>query len=142
MRKVTLVVLAAIALACFAPSAGAADVETGGRIVVGGGTPLTNGFFFPGTALPRAGGGFDGLPPLQIQQGTDVEFVNLDEATVANAHKMISLKRRKGRPLFSSAQLSSPGQSDLVATSNLRPGIYPYYCPVHNGMWGQIQIVP
>ena len=135
-----MIVLSAVALSCFAPGAEAVTVETGGRIFVGGGTPLTNGLFFPGTAIPREGG-FDGPPPLQVQQGTDVELINLDEATVANAHRLISFRRRGGRPLFASGMVSRPGDVSLVTTSNLKPGVYPYYCPIHNGMWGQIEIV-
>lgn len=141
MKKVVLVALAAMCLPWFAPGASATSVETGGRIVAGGGTPLSNGLFFPGTALPRNGGGFDGLPPLEVKRGTNVEFTNLDEATVANGHKMVSLKRRKGRPLFASALLKSPGETDLVVTSNLKLGVYPFYCSVHAGMWGRIRIV-
>ena len=135
--------LVALVLSCFAPGAGAAvaEAETGGRIIAGGGTQLTNGIFFPGTAFPRADGGFDGPPPLQIPQGTDVEVINLDEATLANAHKVVSLKRRKGKPVFFSDLLTTPGQTDIVVTSKLKPGIYPYYCSVHSSMWGQIEIV-
>ena len=138
-----IVAISALVLSCFVPGAGAAasDAEVGGRIVAGGGTPLTNGIFFPGTAFPRPDGGFDGPPPLQIARGTDVEVVNLDEATVANAHKVVSLKRRKGRPVFTSDLLTTPGQTDIVVTSKLKPGIYPYYCSTHSSMWGQIEIV-
>lgn len=141
MKKVTLIALCALALSCFAPGAAATDIETSARIVAGGGTPLTNGVFFPGTAFPREGGGFDAMPPVEVQKGTDFEFINLDEAAVANAHKIVSLKRRKRRPLFTSELLSRPGQTDIVKTSHMKPGIYAYYCSVHNGMWGQIQIV-
>lgn len=135
---------AAIGLSCFAPGASAVvDVETGGRVVAGGGTLLTNGLFFPGTALPNEDGSLTAvLPPIEVQEGTDVEFVNLDEATVSNAHKMVSIKRRKGRPVFQSDLLTRPGQTSLVLTSNLKPGLYPFYCSVHTGMWGQLQIVP
>ena len=141
MKKAVLVALSAFALSCFAPGASADNVEVGGRIIAGGGTQLSNGLFFPGTALPRADGGFDGLDPVQIKQGTDVEFVNLDEASVSNAHEMISQKRRKGRPLFASEQLTRPGETALVLTSNLKPGVYAFYCSVHSGMWGRIEIV-
>ena len=143
MRKVLLVAVCAIGLSCFAPGASAIDIETGGRVVAGGGTPLTNGLFLPGTAIPDDDGGLTPvLPPMEVKEGTDVEFVNLDEATVANAHKMVSLKRRKGRPLFQSDLLSRPGETSLVTTSNLKPGLYAYYCSVHTGMWGQLEIVP
>ena len=141
MRKLVLVVLCAFGLSCFTSGASAVDVEIGGRVIAGGGTPVSNGLFTPGTAIPRADGGFDGLPPMQIQYGTDVEFVNLDEATISNGHKMVSQKRRKGRPVFSSDLLTSPGQTSLVVTSNLKPGVYAYYCSTHAGMWGQIEIV-
>lgn len=141
MKKTVLVAVSAIGLSFFAPGVSANNVEIGGRVVAGGGTPLTNGVFFPGTALPRSDGGFDGLEPVQIQQGTDVEFVNLDEASVSNAHEMVSQRRRKGRPMFSSGQVTRPGQTVLVVTSNLKPGVYPFYCTVHTGMWGRLEIV-
>ena len=143
MRVTVISAVAALVLSCFGPGAGAvaAETETGGRIIAGGGTQLTNGVFFPGTAFPRSDGGFDGSPPLQIPQGTDVEVINLDEATLANAHKVVSLKRRKGRPVFTSDLLTSPGQTDIIVTSKLKPGIYPYYCSVHSTMWGQIEVV-
>ena len=142
MRKVLCLALAAMCLSCFAPGAAATDVEVGGRIVAGGGTPLTNGVFFPGTALPNDDGTITAvLPPVEIPQGTDVEFTTLDEAAVGNGHKLVSLKRRKGKPVFSSDVLSRPGSSSLVITSNLAPGIYPFYCTLHAGMWGQIEIV-
>lgn len=140
MRKLSLVALCAFALSCFAPGASAEDVATGGRVVAGGGTPVSNGVFFPGTAIPREDGGFDGLPPIELAIGTDLEFTNLDESSVANAHKLVSLKRKKGRPLFQSDLLSTPGASDVVITSHLKPGIYPFYCSIHSGMWGQLEI--
>ena len=118
-----------------------AHAEVGGRILAGGGTPLTNGLFFPGTAIPNEDGSLTGTSPLELAQGTDIEFVNLDEAAVGNGHQIISLKRRKGRPVFSSDLLTRPGQSDLVVTSHLKPGLYDYFCSIHAGMWGQIQIV-
>lgn len=142
MRKVLLVAICAIGLSCFAPGASAFDLEVGGYIVAGGGTPVTNGVFFPGTAIPDDEGGLTAvMPPVQIAAGTDTEFVNLDEATVSNAHKMVSLKRRKGRPLFQSDLLTRPGETSLVTTSNLKPGVYAFFCSVHTGMWGQLEIV-
>jgi plastocyanin len=141
MRKIVLLAASAIALSLVTPGASATNVEIGGRVVAGGGTQLSNGLFFPGTALPRSDGGFDGMDPLQIKQGTDIEFINLDEGSVSNSHEMRSLKKRKGRPLFSSEQLTRPGQTALVVTSNLKPGVYPFYCSVHTGMWGRIEIV-
>jgi len=142
MRKAVLVVLCAFGLSCFAPAASAVDVEVGGRILVGGGTPLSNGAFFPGTAFPNNDGSLTPvLPPVQVQQGTDVELVNLDEATVANAHKLVSKKRWKGRWIFQSGLVSRPGDTSLVTTSNLKPGVYPFYCSIHPAMWGQLEIV-
>ena len=142
MRKVLLVALCAFALSCFSPIASAVDVEVGGRVLSGGGTPVSNGLFFPGTAIPDNDGGLTSvLPPIEIQQGTDLEFTNLDEATVSNAHKLVSKKRIKGRWVFQSDLLTRPGQTSLVATSNLKPGLYPFYCTIHTGMWGQLKVV-
>lgn len=141
MRK-SLVALCAIGLYSFGPTASATDLEVGGRVAAGGGTPVSNGVFFPGTAVANNNGGVDPvLPPIQLKRGTDLEFVNLDEATVSNGHKIVSLKRRRGYPLFTSELLRRPGQTDVLYTSNLKRGIYPFYCSTHAGMWGQIKIV-
>ena len=145
MRK-----LVAIALALglmTAPPLGApvpADVTpvaADATIVSGGGTPVSNGVFFPGTAIVGDDGKLQGLPPVEIRKGYDFEFVNLDEAAVSNAHKIISIKRRKGEPLFQSDVLRSPGAKDLVITSHLKPGVYAYFCAFHSTMYGQIKIV-
>lgn len=142
MRKVLLVALSALGLTCFAPGASAIDLEVGGRVAAGGGTPVSNGIFFPGTAIVNSDGGLTSvLPPIEMQYGTDLEFINLDEATVANGHKLVSLRRKQGRPLFSSDLLTSPGQSDVVFTSMLKPGVYPFFCATHGGMWGKLKIV-
>ena len=139
MRKRLAVSLISVGLLCLPIVP--AQAEVGGRIFAGGGTPLSNGIFFPGTALPNEDGSVTGTAPLELTQGTDIEFINLDEAAVGNGHRIVSLKRRKGRPIFSSDLLLRPGQSDLVVTSHLAPGLYNYFCSVHAGMWGQIQIV-
>jgi len=142
MRKVLLAAVCALGLSCFAPGANAIDVEVGGRVVSAAGTPVSNGLFFPGTAIPNNDGSLTALlPPIEIERGTDFEFTNLDEATVSNAHKIVSKKRRNGLPVFQSALLTRPGQSDVLVTSNLKPGLYPFYCSVHTGMWGQLRIV-
>ncbi len=109
-------------------------------IVAGGGTPVTNGIFFPGTAINN-GNGLEGMPPVPIDQGADFDFVNLDEASVGNGHQILSIKRKKGRPLFQSDFLKSPGETDLVITSHLKPGVYAFFCTVHAGMFGRIEIV-
>src|SRR5687767_10083967 len=94
------------------PSSTRADVplpwlETGGRVFAGGGTPVSNGVFFPGTVL-CVGTDCSGLPPVEIAQGTDLEFVNLDVSAVANIHQIVSYKRKRGRPLFTSKALEGP----------------------------------
>jgi hypothetical protein len=134
MRKLLVVVFA---LGLLVSPAMAAPIDTEDYVFAGGGTPLTNGIFFPGTALS----GVPAAPPLEVTQGTDFTFVNLDEAAVGNGHKIISFKRlRSGQPAFQSDLLTKPGQSDLVITSHLKPAVYKYYCALHAGMYGNIQI--
>lgn len=121
-----------------APAPAAAEVT----IFAGGGTQLTNGYFFPGTAVSNDGE-IVGVP-MEVAQGSDIRFVNLDHFVVAGgSHKMTSFKKvkRGGRkvPLFSSKMVAGPGE-DLVITSHVKPGIYAFYCPVHNGMLGQIEV--
>lgn len=150
MRKLTL--LLALAVLALLPSAHAA----GGRdaavlpslpplgaeenpLFAGGGTPVSNGIFFPGTILCAAT--CDG-EPYQIKQGTDIRLYNLDPALVANSHGMVSKDaKKKGGPLFQSENFGGPG-SVLVKTSHLQPGTYDYFCRTHYGMQGRLEIVP
>jgi hypothetical protein len=107
-------------------------------VFVAGGTNLTNGYFFPGTAI-YDGNDFVGVP-LQIQQGQDVQLVNTDPAPLTNSHTMVSwLKTKKGRPLFHSGYVRGPA-TVTVKTSQLKPGLYPYYCNVHAGMYGLLEV--
>ncbi len=113
-----------------------------------GGSALTNGFFFPGTAI-YDGGELKGMP-YEITQGTDIEFFTPDSSvTLGNGHQIRSFKNRKnGRPMFLSKFLVGPG-STLMITSHLKPGrgelpdgSYGYFCSVHNNQYGILKIVP
>jgi hypothetical protein len=144
VRKVGTFVAAIAVVLCLAGAAVAAPAEpsihaapTDVQLFAGGGTPLTNGYFFPGTAI-YDGKQFQGVP-LQVKQGQNVQFTNLDYSTVTNAHEILSFKRKNGRPVFSTPLVKGPAQV-LMVTSNLKPGIYPYFCAVHYQMFGEIQI--
>lgn len=113
-----------------------------------GGSALTNGFFFPGTAV------YDGYElqgvPYEIAKGTDIEFYTTDSSvTLGNGHQIRSFKNRKnGRPLFMSKFLVGPG-STLMITSHLKPGrgelpdgSYGYFCSVHSNQFGMLKVVP
>jgi plastocyanin len=144
-------VLAALALVVASPAIPAgADVSSrrtnqaapnaDNFVFSGGGTPLSNGIFFPGTAVyDDQTKEYTGVP-YSIEKGSDITFVNADEGTVANCHKMVSFKRKRGRPLFSSKSLCKSGEQSLVVTSNLQPGIYDYYCTIHFGMYGLLEV--
>jgi hypothetical protein len=112
-----------------------------------GGSAVTNGVFFPGTAI------YDGYElqgvPYEIAKGTDIEFYTTDSSvTLGNGHQIRSFKnRRNGRPLFMSKFLVGPG-STLMITSHLKPGrgelddgSYGYFCSVHNQQFGILKIV-
>jgi plastocyanin len=107
-------------------------------LFAGAGTPLTNGYFFPGTAV-YDGTAFRGAP-LVVPQGCNIRFVNLDDALVTNGHEIVSFGRRHGRPLFKSGVSNGPGTL-LIKTSQVRPGLYPYYCVIHYSMYGLLQVV-
>jgi plastocyanin len=107
-------------------------------LFAGGGTAVSNGYFFPGTAI-YDGHQFQGVP-LQVTQGSNVTFVNTDYSPLTNVHSIVSFKRSHGKPLFSSGVVKGPGQG-LLVTSNLKPGVYPFFCSIHFGMYGQLQIV-
>lgn len=103
-----------------------------------GGTPLSNGIFFPGTAL-CVGTDCEGVP-YQVAKGSNIRFYNLDTAVVANNHRVVSKDTNKrGRPLFQSETIGGPA-STLMKTSHLKPGVYGYYCSVHFGMDGLLEI--
>ena len=145
--KRLLVLGAALALALPASVAAGSEAPRSSAtapLFVGGGTPLSNGVFFPGTAIYN-GEDEDGEPsytgvPYEIERGTDLELVNLDHGDVANAHQITSFARKRGRPLFQSKRLDRPGEKALVITSRLKPGIYDYYCPIHTAMYGLIEV--
>lgn len=134
--------LGIVAVALAAPAtAGPLDAtapDTPAVLFAGGGTAVSNGYFVPGTAI-YDGKQFQG-EPLQVPQGSNVTFVNTDYAPLTNAHAIVSFKRHHGVPLFSSGLVKGPGQG-LLVTSNLKPGVYPFFCSIHYGMYGLIQIV-
>lgn len=116
------------------PPLGAAEEP----IFAAGGTPLTNGVFFPGTAM-CVGTNCQGVP-YQVAQGSDLRFYNLDTAVVANNHRIVSkVTNKRGRPLFQSDTIGGPA-STLVKTSHLKPGVYPFTCTVHFAMDGILEI--
>jgi hypothetical protein len=140
MRKVmaALALLLATLPATVGASPARAQQEETVPLFVGGGTNLTNGYFFPGTAI-YDGNDFVGLP-FQIQQGQNVQLVNTDPAALTNSHTMVSwLKSKKGRPLFHSGYVRGPA-TVTVKTAHLKPGVYPYYCNVHSGMYGLLEV--
>lgn len=123
-----------------------ADAAEETRVFAGGGTQLSNGLFFPGTAFANDDGSFTGEPYV-VPAGNDIRFTNLDHFVVSGgAHGIRSFKKRKvkrGRkkvkvPLFSSKMVDGPGE-ELMKTSHVKPGIYAYYCPVHSGMYGLLK---
>ena len=49
---------------------------------------------------------------MQLAQGTDLDFVNLDISAVTNGHQIVSFKRKNGRPLIRSPRVDGPGDGD------------------------------
>lgn len=121
-----------------------AEGDANNFLFAAGGTPLTNGIFFPGTVFCSGEECTEIGPPLTIDKGDDVTFVNLDAGPVTNSHQIVSLKKRKSKkkpgPLFSSDEVSGPGQT-VMKMSHVKPGTYIYLCTFHFGMYGQIEVV-
>jgi hypothetical protein len=113
--------------------------EEGMPLFAGGGTPLSNGAFFPGMAF-YDGESFQGIA-YRIPRGCNLLFVNLDPGPVTNCHQIVSMKSKKGRPLFSSPLVCGPDQA-RVKTRHLKPRVYPYYCSTHHGMFGLLEVAP
>ena len=142
MRTGVLLLLAAIlVLPAWGTGAGAATTSAAAepaKMFAGGGTLLSNGIFFPGTGV------FDGTTlqglPLQIEQGQDLELTNLDYGDLANCHQLRSYKRKRGRPVFISQRLCSPGETGLILTSVLKPGRYEAFGTAHLSMFAIIEV--
>lgn len=152
MKRMTLLALASVLLAPTAAAGSTAPVEQRATqpLFAAGGSALTNGFFFPGTAVYDDGNDEWIGEPYEITKGNDIEFTTTDgELTLGNGHKIMSFKRRKnGRPLFQSQMIYGP-DSTIMMTSHLKPGkgdgpdgAYVYMCTVHAGMYGMISVVP
>jgi hypothetical protein len=144
MKRSIVAVLASLMWVLGAPAGAAVDgtqIGAGDTVYAGGGTPLSNGIFFPGTAQCTKDG-CEAIGPIpQIERGTDLKFVNLDTSEVANTHSIVSIKRNKnGRPLFGSRDSRGPSQSSVV-TSHLKRGEYPYFCRTHFGMYGIFEVI-
>ena len=145
-RKLRFVLVSLLAVAMMAGSTVAGSASEMGDannfLFAGGGTPLSNGLFFPGTVTCSGNDCTAIGPPLTIDQGDDVTFVNLDAGVVANSHQIVSLKKRKKNrgPLFASDEVSGPGQT-VMKMSHVKPGTYIYLCTFHFGMFGQIEVV-
>jgi plastocyanin len=138
----------AITAACslLAPTGAAATPADVGEptLFAGGGTNLTNGFFFPGTTFYDSETKEFTLvgPPVRVEQGGSIEFVNLDTAAVTNSHRIRSVKLRKnGRPLFQTGLVDGPDTATL-SVKRVKPGSYIYLCTTHAGMFGTIEVTP
>lgn len=148
MKKVLLVaVIALLATALVQPAHAQLPAPRIGEAVViaFGGTPVSNGIFFPGTRVCQGNDADDCTtlgPPVQVPRGSDLTFVNLDHSAVANFHTITSFKRdkRTRRPLFQSDEVHGPAQV-TVKTAHLKPGVYHYFCGVHFGMLGTLEVV-
>ncbi|HVF53839.1 MAG TPA: plastocyanin/azurin family copper-binding protein [Actinomycetota bacterium] len=143
MNKMGRIAIAAVAAAALgAPTAMAGPAPRATTPVIAfGGTQVSNGIFFPGTVL-CAGATCTGKElPLEVPQGNDVQFINLDVDAFAGAHQIQSIKRNKrtGRSLFQSELVAGPGQT-VMTTSHLKPGVYMYRCTIHFGMLGVLEI--
>jgi hypothetical protein len=111
-------------------------------IFAGGGTPLSNGVFFPGTATCANGKCEAVGDPIEIKKGTNITFVNLDESLVSNSHRIVCMDHyRSGRPKCFSKDLTSPGDMDEMLTFKLKPGTYFYQCSVHFPMFGAFRVI-
>lgn len=138
MKKVLLLLVAGILSSSMTAISGASAMAPA-PMFVGGGTPVSNGVFFPGTAV-FDGESVQGLP-IQVEAGQDIELTNLDLGDLANCHQLTSFKRKRGRPVFNSKRLCAPGESAIVLMGRAKPGVYEAYCPVHTGMYALVEVL-
>ena len=80
-----------------------------------------------------------GKASFTIDEGTVATFQNLDMG--AAPHDVTSVDTRKGKPLFSSAQINL-GQTPVNGTDHLAPGTYRFFCTVHpTQMSGELVVI-
>ncbi len=145
-RNFVLALLAALMATAAHPAAAgnvaspAGDANT--QLFAGGGTNVSNGFFFPGTVVCLGSDCQGKQFPLMVPQGNNIQFVNLDVGAVANCHTIQSFKRnrRTGRPLFATNDCVFGPATAIMITSHLKPGVFEYQCTTHFGMRGILQI--
>jgi len=95
-----------------------------------------DGFFFPGTTICPPGG-CTAVTVLEVEQGSNVTFMNFDE----EPHQVAADKNAKKtrRPLFFSDAIGR-GDETKIVTANLKPGSYPFHCVIHLSMKGTLVV--
>jgi len=88
------------------------------------------GFFLPGAICEQCP-----VIPLEIEQGSNVEFTGMDE----EQHRVVSKAKRRGVPVFLSKGVAN-GDSTVMKTSHLKPGTYDFYCAFHTAMTGVLEV--
>jgi plastocyanin len=76
-------------------------------------------------------------PVMATQVGGPLQYTNLDVVQ----HDVVSEKKRRGRPLFSTP-LTSLGETEAVkGLKRVKSGqTYGFYCSIHPGMRGQLVV--
>ena len=75
---------------------------------------------------------------VRVVSGGTLTLVNMETI----AHDVISSDVENGLPLFQSRITAGAGdQADVVGVTNLGPGLWPFYCSLHEAMRGTIEIV-
>jgi hypothetical protein len=132
-----LALLAALSLA----AALSARAAPGGVVITTGST------YYPGDDCVRPGGPCIPAPPLVLERGTQLTYVNLETSTFAHTVTSFTKRvirfpggRRISRPLFDSGAIGIGKSGDVRGISSLKPGTYHFYCTIHPLMQGTLTI--
>lgn len=77
-------------------------------------------------------------PEITIFQGDTLTLTNLDAQL---AHDLVSRNfTPSGTRVFGSAPADPATQQNVARVSSLRPGVYPFYCSLHESMIGNLRV--
>lgn len=79
--------------------------------------------------------------PFSQGQGETANFLNLDQGGATSFHNVTATKSGPdGEPLFYSETVPGSGSSPVDGTQFLGAGAYPFFCSLHSGMTGTLEV--
>jgi plastocyanin len=77
------------------------------------------------------------VPEITIYQGDTLTLTNLDPVLT---HDLVSRNLAGGVRIFASSPAAAGERVDVARVSSLAPGVYPFYCSLHESMIGNLRV--